>query len=189
MGLFYKVTDKELLDRRNKLFLEKGIPALNSNGFIKSPLTDNYGRNNLKDFMYELSKLKSNSLLEKLSIYICRGDRYIQIYLNIFELVPKINTLEKLTGLDAVQYGIPPSNRNSMQLRADDYHFIPIITPLFYIRHKLSPYYTKNGYEKRIQELGVLIEKDMKNIDSFVKRWHELHTPIKTTWDGVKIED
>ena len=32
--------------------------------------------------------------------------------------------------------------------------------------------------------MGSLIEKDMRNIDSFVKRWHELHTPLVTTWEG-----
>lgn len=55
--------------------------------------------------------------------------------------------------------------------------------------HKLKSFYTKLGLENRIQELGNLIEKDCSNIDHFVKRWHELHTPNITDWEGNVIKN
>ena len=34
MKLFFKVSDKKLLESRNRIFIDKGIPALKKNGFI-----------------------------------------------------------------------------------------------------------------------------------------------------------
>lgn len=36
MGLFYKVSDKQLLKDRNDIFKEVGISALETNGFVRS---------------------------------------------------------------------------------------------------------------------------------------------------------
>jgi len=37
MGSLYKISEKELLSARNSIFKEAGIPALEKNGFVKSP--------------------------------------------------------------------------------------------------------------------------------------------------------
>ena len=71
-----------------------------------------------------------------------------------------------------------------MRFRSDDYKGPPIFYMLFCPEYKLGSYVTKSGFERQVKKLGSLIEKDMRNIDSFVKRWHELHTPLVTTWEG-----
>jgi hypothetical protein len=41
--------------------------------------------------------------------------------------------------------------------------------------------------KKQAQRLGNLLERDLKNIDFFVRRWHEFHKPAKTDWNGNRI--
>jgi hypothetical protein len=182
MGLFYKASDKELLDLRNKVFMESGIPALQKNGFRRSPYsTAWFGRNNLKDFTYELCRLNDRSQLEIITVHISRGDRWIKVYLNIFALTPGVESLDQLNGMDGLQFEIPPNSRTQMQLRMDDFKGMPLFHT---IKHKIRSYYSRKGLGKRIHALGKLIEKDLGNIDSFVGSWHSMHKPAVTTWEG-----
>ena len=64
-----------------------------------------------------------------------------------------------------------------MLLRSDDYKGPPIFYMIFLPEHKIGNYYTKSGYETKLKKLNILIQSDMKNIDKFIKRWHELHEP------------
>ena len=75
-----------------------------------------------------------------------------------------------------------------MRLRSDDYKGIPLFYMLFCEEHKIGSFYTKSGYQKRLQELSTLIAKDMNNIDSFIKRWKEMYPPNITNWEGESIE-
>lgn len=188
MGLFFKVSDKEMQNIRNKIFLEKGIPSLNKNGFEKAPFSSCWnGKNNLNDFTYEFARL-NDTYLEILGVYIAKGDKWIKIKLNIFELHPYIKSLKELEEINHVKYLIPPANLTAMRLRLDDYIWIPIITPCFFKEHKIGCYNSRRGLNRRTKQLGKLIEKDMTNIDSFVSRWHELHVPPKVDWEGNMIE-
>ena len=90
MGLFYKVSEKNLLELRNKIFLDKGIPALYNNDFERSPFSTSwFGKDDLQGYSYELCRLTSQNQIEIINAYIARGDSWIQLYLNIFELKPK----------------------------------------------------------------------------------------------------
>ena len=189
MGLIYKISDKELLKIRNKIFLEKGIPALEKNGFVQSPFsTAWFGKNNLGDYTYELCRRSKESYLEMIVTHISRGDRWIQVFLNIFELQPKLKSISELQGLNGVKYHIPPNSQTKMELRCDDIKVIPLLSYNFWFRrHKIRWYFTKAGFDKRIHQLEKRIEQDMTNIDSFVNRWHELHKPNVVDWEGNKI--
>jgi hypothetical protein len=82
MGVFYKVSPKELLEIRNNIFLSKGLPTLVKNGFEKSPFSSSwFGRNNLRDFSYEFCRINEQSHLEIIEIYIDRGDSWINGFL------------------------------------------------------------------------------------------------------------
>ncbi|WP_337043134.1 hypothetical protein [Emticicia sp. 17c] len=186
MALFYKVSDKEFLKIRSKIFTEAGIPELEKNGFEKSPFsTAWFGRNNLQDFTYELCRVVNGSLLEILVTHISRGDSWIQIYLNVFKLNPEIKSCDALKNVDGIQFHLPPNSITKMRLRIDDFKGMPLFR---FVEHKIGTYYTKNGFESEVEKLRKLIKKDMTNIDHFVKRWHELHTPLVTDWKGNKIE-
>ncbi len=187
MGLFYKISDKELLEIRNKIFLERGIPALKKNGFKSSPFSGAwYGQydRNIGGYSYEFCRLSQNLELEYIDTLIVRGDKWIKIFLNIFKLIPKIETLNQLQGLDGIKYDLPPNSLSKMRLRIDDYEGMPLFRTKDY---KLKSFYSESGLKKRSKELGELIEQDLTNIDSFVKRWHELHKPNVVDWEGNKI--
>jgi hypothetical protein len=189
MGLSYKISDKKLLDIRNKIFAERGIPALYKNGFKKSPFsTAWYGWNNLGDFTYELCRVGDHSNLEIITTHISKGDSWIKLYLNIFQLNANFKSLEQLNAVDGLQYHIPPNSTTKMRLRIDDTVGPPIFRILFGKAHKIGSYFSKNGLDRKIMELSDLIEKDMNHIDYFVKRWYEIyHEPARTTWDGHRV--
>lgn len=190
MGLFYQVPDKELLEIRKKIFLEKGIPQLKRKGFEKSPFSGSwYGRNNLGDYTYEFCRVSNPSNLELIVTHISRGDSWIKIFLNIFHLKPEINSISQLNGMDGIQFDLPPNSITNMRLRSDDVEGIPLFNYHFMFGgYRIRSFHSKKGLQRRTQKLSQLIEKDLGNIDSFVKRWHELHRPLVTDWAGYRID-
>jgi len=186
MGLFYSVSDKKLLEAKNKIFVSKGLNALKVNGFERSPYKGElFGKNNLGDYTYSLCRLNSNSHLECIETHITKGDTWIKIFLNIFQLTPTVKTLEELKGLDGMQFFLIPNSKTRMRLRTDDFEGAPLFRST---EHRLKSFYSESGFHKRAEELSELIENDLNNIDSFIKRWHELHRPMVTNWEGKKIE-
>jgi len=182
MGLFFKVSDKELLKIRNELFTEHGIPALKSNDFVKSPFsTAWFGKNNLGDYTYELCRILDGVSLEVVETHISKGDNSIKIFLNIFALDPKVNSIDELKGVDGLQYHLPPNSLTNMHLRIDDYKGIPLFRTK---EHRLKSFNSAAGLKKSAEDLGNLIASDLADINSFVKKWHELHRPLTTDWEG-----
>ena len=185
MGLFYNAPSKDSLKTRNTLLLSSGIPALKKHGFDNSPFTSSYfGRNNQGDFSYDFCRVNSFSQLEIVTAHISRGDSWIKIFLNVFELHPNIKSLEQLKGVDGLQFHLPPNSVTSMRLRIDSSEFTPFRNLLFEKQHKLGRYFTKRGFENRAKELGHLIENDLNDIDHFVKRWHTINTMLVVDWNG-----
>lgn len=188
MGIVYKVPPKELLDIRNKIVLEIAIPALSKKGFSKSPFsTSVYGRNNLQDFSYELCRLTTNSQLEIIEIYIARGDRWIKFNINIFKLFPFTELIEHLNNADGLQFKLPPNSITEMRLRSDDIKGPPLFNLNYMSGHRLKRFYTKSGLTYSIKRLTKIIETDLNDIEHFVKRWHKIHFPMKTTWTGHQV--
>lgn len=186
MGIFYKVSTKKLLAARNEIFLKNGIPILKKNGFKEMPFRAPwFGKNNLGDYTYELCRLNEKRHLEIVTTHISKGDLWIKIFLNIFELKPHLKSLEQLKNLPIIQFYLPPNSLSEMRLRIDDFEGIPLFNT---VKHKVGFYYSERGFQKRLKELGELIENDLNNIDSFVNRWYELHTPMVTDWEGKKID-
>ncbi len=190
MGLFYTASPKELLQIRNKIFLDFGLPALQKNGFQKSPFsTAWFGKSENVGYSYELCRLVDRDKLEIISVHIVREDLWIQVSLNIFELQPHIDSLSQLANLDGLKFHLPPNSVSTMRLKSDDIKGPPILNYNFWFgQHKLGSYHTKAGLANRAEELGKIIESDLNNIDHFVKRWHEIHKPMLTTWEGAPVK-
>lgn len=190
MGLFYKATRKEILEIRNKIIKEVGIPVLVKKDFEKSPFSTSwFGRDDLQGYTYYLCRLTGNSVLENVEIQIARDDNWIKIILNIFKLHPTLNSLDKLKEVDGLQYKLPPNSITEMRLRSDDITGPPIIRLAYFNGHKLKSFYTKEGLTKNIAKLRRNIENDLKDIDYFVKRWHQLHKPLMISWAGHRMAD
>ena len=185
MGLFYRISDAKILEIKNKIFLESGVPSLSKNGFERSPFkVDWFGKNNLKDYNYSFCRLSQDSQLERVSVKILQGDKWIQVFLNVFIVKPTIKSLDQLNEVNGLQYHLPPNSISAMRLRIDDSQGMPLFRST---EHRIKSYNSESGFKKRVGELRALIEKDMENIDYFVKRWHELHKPLITDWEGNPI--
>ncbi len=183
----FKVSEKELLEVRNRIFLESGITELEKNGFVKSPFkTSWYGEYNraIQGYLYELCRLTVQSHLEIITVQIVKGDKYIKIFLNIFKPYPEMKSLSELSDTKGINYDLPPNSISKMRLRNDEYKGPPLFYMLFRPEYKIGKYCNKRGFDKEVSKLRELVKKDMNNIDSFIKRWFEMHTPLSTDWDG-----
>lgn len=180
--MFCSKTDKQLLEIRNQIFLENGVPFLNENNFKKSPFsTAWYGKNNLGDYTYEFCKLLKKSDLVIITTHISKGDKWIKIILNVFNIEPNPKSLKDLQNNDGLQFSLPPNSLTEMRLRVDDFEGMPLLN---FKNHKLKNYNTERGFNNRIKELSTLIKEDMINIDSFIDKWYKKHTPILVDWEG-----
>jgi hypothetical protein len=189
--MFYKASDKELLEIRKKIFIERGIPALTKNGFSKSPFsTAWFGKDDLGGYTYELCRLTGKKHLETLLVFVIKRENSLKLYLNIFELQPELESLSQLQGVDGLQFSLPPNSTTRMKLRSvQDVKGPPILSYDYWTKqYKISTYYTKGGLTEEANKLGKLIETDLTNIDHFVRRWHELHRPFVTSWEGVALK-
>ena len=188
MGLFYKATRKEILEIRNRIIKDIGIPTLEKQGFQKSPFSTSwYGKDDLHGFTYYLCRLTGDSVLEDIEIQIVRDDRWIKIKLNIFRLEPSLDSLDKLSGVDGLQYKLPPNSLTTMQLRTDDIKGPPIFRLSYSFGHKLKGFHTKRGLTNNIDKLTKNVQTDLNSLDNFIRRWYELHQPITTSWTGHQI--
>lgn len=178
--MLYKVPDKELVKIRNSLFLERGLPVLKKNGFVESPYTTAwFGRDNHRGFSYELLRLKEDSTLEMIMVYIIYGEPWIQEHINVFRLSPQVSYISELAGLDGMSFHLPPCSVSLTRLA-------PPRGVIFagFPQHKLRFFFTKPGFKRRVFQLGEMLEKDMTNIDGFFIRWHAENQPLTTDWQG-----
>lgn len=186
----FKISDKELLITRNNIFREYGISELERNGYIKSPFkTSWFGQydSDTNGYSYELCKLTSQNHLHIITVNMVKGDKWIKIFLNIFELHQRINSITDLQDCDGINFHLPPNDLTNMRLRNDDYKGPPLFYMLFLPEYKLGKCKTQRSFEKEVDKLSNLIRKDMINIDFFVKRWYELYQPNRTDREGNRV--
>lgn len=187
----FKLSDKELLITRNTIFKDYGILELKKNGYEKSPFkTSWFGQydSNIRGYSYELCKLTSQNHLHIITADMVKGDKWIKIYLNIFELNEKLHSIDELKDVDGIKFNLPPNDSTNMRLRSDDYKGPPLFHILFLPWHKLGNIKSQSSFEKEINKLRDLVKKDMANIDSFVKRGHELHKPSIKDKEGNVVK-
>ena len=187
--MFYSIKNSEILKIRNDIFLYNAVPYLKQNGFSKSPFLDaNFGKNNRQLYIYEMCRLE-NSNLEFLATYISLRDRYIQIRLNIFQLSPIPKNISELENINGIKFYLPPNNQKEERLDIDMLKTIPLFSYRFWFEnYKLKSFHTKFGLNMAIRKLKYLIERDMKNINSFVEKWRQFHKTNITDWEGNIIE-
>ncbi|TXJ20349.1 hypothetical protein EPJ79_04150 [Brachyspira aalborgi] len=187
--MFHSLKNSELLKIRNNIFLEYAFSSLQKNGFIKSPfLNANFGKHNPQLYIYDMCRL-TNSNLECITTYITSRDRYIKIYLNIFELSPKPENIFELKDIDGIKFYLPPNKKKEERLDIDMLKTIPLFSYRFWFEnYKLKSFHTKFGLNMAIKKLQFIIERDMKNINYFIEKWHSFHKPNITDWEGNIIK-
>jgi hypothetical protein len=186
MRLFYRVTDKLSFDTRNKIFEDNGIPLLTSIGFEKSPFLGTcFGKYDNTLNCYELCRLTDTSLLQMITVYIDRNDKWIKIYLNIFQLDSSIKSLYDLSSFYGTKFKVPPNSISQMRLNVDDFKGIPLFNFDFIFRnHKLKSPLTKWGFNRNQKRLKRILKADLKNFEKYIDRWNNLYKPLMTTVEG-----
>ena len=181
------MTDKEIMGIRKEIVLEKGIPALYENGFEKSPFSGaDFGWHPGQGYFYELCRLREDSVVERVRIDVVKGDRWIKVWLNAFQLAPTIKNLNELNDMDGIKFRLPPFRSSEMRVHVDDRKGVPLFDVEHWkSAHKLKKNLISGGLKKAVSSLGENIESDLKNIDKYFRRWYELYPLPKTTWDGV----
>lgn len=188
MPLFDTATRKDRFRTRNKIVKEVALPALQRQGFIQAPYPSWFGiypGNRL--YNYELSRLKGSDLLQLVQIFIHYEDRFVQIFVNVVRLQPVVASVEALKVSDPRHFGMPPISWRKMRLRMDGQKGPPILR-IFDRQHKLGSSWTSPAFERRAKRLSQLIEQDMRAIDGFFDRWHDLHEPQEVHW-AMKWEE
>lgn len=191
MKVTFKISEKEILNARNSIFKDYGIPELEKNGYVKSPFkTSWFGQydSNIRGYSYELCKLADQNHLHIITADMVKGDKWMKIYLNIFKLNKKLYSIDELKDCDGINFKLPPNDSTTMQLRSDDYKGPPLFYMLFLPEHKLGKINSQSNFEKEVSKLKDLVKKDMANIDSFVHRWYELYMPYITDKEGNVVK-
>lgn len=175
---------------RKKIVLDKAIPALQRNGFDKSPFSGaDFGWHGSLGYFYELCRITEGSILETVTIELVKRDKWIKVFLNAFELNPVLKSLSELDGLDGIQFKLPPASTTQIRVHSDDIKGIPLLSCEFMgDLHKLKRSYTQRGQKSAIRKLESRIENDMTHIDFYFSRWYKLHQPLRTTWEGKTVE-
>ena len=185
MGLLNIVSDNDVLNARNKVFKDVCMPVLFQKGFQKAPFSSSsFGRHSPQSYSYEFCRI-NNGHLETLEVQIIKGDKWIKTFLNIFEIVPKTNTIDVLSDKDGIKFKLPPQNLHEMRLVTDGYKGIPLFNyRAMFKNHKIKGFYTKKGFYQRVNQLGELVFHDYMAIEYFIAQWHNMYVPLKTNYTG-----
>lgn len=181
------ISDKEALRIRNNIFIQNIVPILEGKGFVKSPFkTGNFGCcSNNRIFIYDMCRLRNNSLLEFVTTKISGYDRYMKIYINAFKLHPNIQSLHALNEIDDTLFHICPNNKKEKWIDTDFIVGPPLFSKDFWFNClKLKKSYTERGLKKRIEELKRKAITKVYNIDAFFGKWYDKHHPSFVTWNG-----
>ncbi len=159
-------------------------------GFQATPFSTSwYGKDNTGSYSYQLCRLDSPSKLEIIEILAIKGGKWIQISLSIFHLNPELKSLNDLKGKEGTKFSLLPNSLMSMRLKSTEIRGLHNFNYEYIFRnHNLKSFKTEKGFEKRVKQLGDIIESDLRDIDSYIKKWYDIYKePFETHWDGTFI--
>lgn len=184
-----EVTRKDILKARKDIFLKDALPILKKKGFIEEPFkTSNFGWCGF-GYIYDMCRLRKGRFLEFVSVNITQGDKYIQIFINAFEVTPKVDSLSSLKDTECIKYVIFPNCEKKMRLDSDFTKGVPALSKEFWVGGlKLGCYFTEVGYNKQVEKLKEKVKSKVNIIDAYFDKWYECQSPNLVKWDGELVE-
>lgn len=166
---------KLLVKERCGLFEKYAVPMLHNQGFVSYYDKKNMGHDSSGNYLYLLVRFK-DEFLECVTCHVIRGDRFLQIRLNIYK--PNFNKehfdLEKLSSALLFHPQIMRlRSRIDLHLREKKWNSI-ILNQKYYISYHYFEWCARNDLER----VGKLLIQDMENIDAFRDRWLLINKPI-----------
>ena len=185
----YKATRKDVLKARKDIFLKDALPILKAKRFVEEPFkTSNFGWCGF-GYIYDMCRLRKGKFLEFVSVRIPQGDKYVQIFIHVFEVTPQLDSLSSLKEKEGLKYFIPPNCEKEIRLDTGFIKGAPILSKGFWLGGlKLGHYFTKTDYDKQVEKLKEKVKSRLCNIDAYFEKWYECHRPNLVKWDGELIE-
>ena len=185
----YKATRKDILKERKNIFLKDALPILKAKGFVEEPFkTSNFGWCGF-GYIYDMCRLRKGRFLEFVSVKIPQGDKYIQIFINAFEVTPQLGSLSTLKEMEGIKYFIRPNNEKEMRLDSDFIKGAPVLSKQFWFGGlKLGHYFTEIGYNNQVGKLKEKVKSKVSVIDAYFDKWYGCHSPNLVKWDGELVE-
>ncbi|MFR4037916.1 MAG: hypothetical protein ACLTZT_09045 [Butyricimonas faecalis] len=81
----YKATRKDILKERKNIFLKDALPILKAKDLLRN-LSKHQTLDGVVWYIYDMCRLRKGRFLEFVSVKIPQGDKYIQIFINAFEV-------------------------------------------------------------------------------------------------------
>ena len=116
-------------------------------------------------------------------------NKYIQIFINAFEVTPQLGSLSALKEMEGIKYFIRPNNEKEMRLDSDFIKGAPVLSKQFWFGGlKLGHYFTEIGYNNQVGKLKEKVKSKVSVIDAYFDKWYGCHSPNLVKWDGELVE-
>jgi hypothetical protein len=128
-------------------------------------------------YQYDLSRLRTSSNLELLTVYIIRGDRRFQLQYNQVEISPTANALGDLCGIDDMPFRLPPASATQMEVPPARW----LGEPFWPAPYKVARWRLWFGVGVQ-QAIGFQITRmirDLQKFERFVRHWENTRKRIR----------
>lgn len=186
-----KVTSRERLHVLRDLFLKVMWPLLESQGFVMRPFDSWWWEWNpgVQGYDYETVRLRKN-YLDYVSIYIPQGGRHIQITFQVIELSEEIKSLQDITMDIELSVDIGNSRKNDyMYPNFSRYGTNRIHWNFFGGCYKLKRYFTRRGFNRRVEQLKRSLIRNFSDLEPTVAMWMKRNKPNILNVKEMKIEE
>ena len=127
-------------------------------------------------FQYDLSRLRTGSILELLSVYIFRRGRRFQVMYNQIGISPSVDNLNQLHDVDDIPFRIPPASATQLEIPPSRWLGEPFWPPPYKVpRWRL---WLGVGVQQSVSSTITRMIRDLNNFERFASYWEKTRTRI-----------
>src|SRR5688500_6866883 len=180
-----KLSETQFAKLRHEEFRARGLPVLRLIGFEKCPMGKPYWGSELYGFQYDLCRLRTESILELITVHIIRRtNRRFQVVYNQVEISPSVDELSELHDVDDLPFRIPPAFATQMDIPPKRWLGEPFWPPSYKVaRWRL---WFGVGVQQSISSEITRMIRDLKNFERFVRHWEKTRTRTKIDLRSVR---
>ena len=185
-----KVTSKERLHVLRDLFLNVMWPLLEAQGFVKEPFAHwLWGwEPGVHGYYYQTVRLRG-SYIDYMRIFVPSKSRLMEISFQIIELSEEINSLQDIITNVELDVDIMASKKNDVLYPYfgswGNHRWCWI---LFINGYKLKCYFTRRGFNRRVEQLKRSLIRNFSDLEPTVAMWMKLNKPNVLNVQEMKIE-
>lgn len=178
------VSEKELVDWRNRAFLRYVLPVFEELGFGKQPMGNPYwGREPKGGYQYELWRLRDTRDVESMFVHIVRSATGFKLVFNRFKLDFDASTLNDIAEMDDLVFITRPASETQVEFPSPRW-LGNLSSP--------RPYGVPNwrlwfgiGVRESIDSEAQRLARDLQTLDIFIQAWCDEHQTFLIRKDGT----